>query len=211
MAAKYDFKVSPDIQGKEEKTTLYPKIVVSGTKTIENLVEDISRHSGFKSGMVLGLMNELENIMTDYLAQGYNVKLGEIGTFSATLTSRKVTDKNEIRAASVHFDNVKFKPTPYFLGCIYGKGHLERVDPEYGFNTSSAKYTKEKRFKLLTAYLKEHTFITRKEYSGLTGLLKTKAANELREWEDNKLIVRKGRVPHIIYLAMPEKEQPASI
>ena len=35
-------------------------------------------------------------------------KLGELGTFSATLTCRKVTDKSEIRAASVHFDNITY-------------------------------------------------------------------------------------------------------
>ena len=32
MAAKYDFKTSPDIQGEKEQPTLYPQIVVSGTK-----------------------------------------------------------------------------------------------------------------------------------------------------------------------------------
>ena len=32
MAAKYDFKTSPDIQGDKEQATLYPQLVVSGTK-----------------------------------------------------------------------------------------------------------------------------------------------------------------------------------
>lgn len=35
MAAKYDFKTSPDIQGEKEQPTLYPQIVVSGTKKPE--------------------------------------------------------------------------------------------------------------------------------------------------------------------------------
>lgn len=92
MAAKYDFKTSPDVQGKKEQPTLYPQIVVSGTKDLKELAKEIA----------------------NYLADGYNVKLGELGTFSATLTCRKVTDKREIRAASVHFDNIKFKPTRRF-------------------------------------------------------------------------------------------------
>ncbi len=37
--------------------------------------------------------------------------LEELGTLSATVTCRKVTKKSEIGAASVHFDNMKFKPT----------------------------------------------------------------------------------------------------
>lgn len=202
MAAKYDFKKSPDVKGTAERTTLYPKIVVTGTKDLEDIANDIARRSGFKAGTVIGLFSDLENILTDYLADGYNVKLGEIGTFSATLTSRKVTDKKEIRSASVHFDSVKFKPAPGFVKDVHRKGERElaRVDPLYGFRNSSQKYTPEERFALLTEYLKKHTFITRKEYSSLTGLLKTKAASELRQWDKEKKIRREGRVPHIIYM-----------
>ena len=40
----------------------------------------------------MGLFCDLENIIANYLADGYNVKLGELGTLSATLTCRKVAD-----------------------------------------------------------------------------------------------------------------------
>lgn len=33
MAAKYDFKTSPDIQGEKEQPTLYPQIVYRAQKT----------------------------------------------------------------------------------------------------------------------------------------------------------------------------------
>ena len=111
MTAKYDFKTSPDIQGDKEQATLYPQLVVSGTKDLTDLAKEIARRSTIKEGTVMGLFCDLENIIANYLADGYNVKLGELGTLSATLTCRKVADKREIRAASVHFDNVKFKPT----------------------------------------------------------------------------------------------------
>ena len=39
MAAKYDFKTSPDIQGEKEQPTLYPQIVVSGTKNLKDLAK----------------------------------------------------------------------------------------------------------------------------------------------------------------------------
>lgn len=208
MATKFDFKPSPDVNGTAEKTTLYPKIVVTGTKNLEHIAHDIARRSGFKEGTIIGLFSDLENLLTDYLADGYNVKLGEIGTLSATLTSRKVTSKKEIRSASVHFDSIKFKPSRSFVKEMRRKGEfeLERVDPAYGFRNSSQAYTAEERFALLTAYLKEHTFITRKEYTNLTGLLKTKAANELRQWYYEKKIERSGRVPHVIYTAVTAEE-----
>lgn len=166
MATKFDFKKSPDVNGTADKTTLYPKIVVAGTKNLENIADDIAKRSGFKAGTVIGLFSDLENLLTDYLADGYNVKLGEIGTFSATLTSRKVMDKKEIRSGSVHFDSVKFKPARHFVKevCRKGEMELERADPAYGFKTSSPKHTQEERFGMLMEYLREYTFITRQEY-----------------------------------------------
>jgi len=202
MAAKYDFKTSPDVQGKKEQPTLYPQIVVSGTKDLKDLTKEIARRSTIKEGTIVGLFCDLETVIANYLADGYNVKLGELGTFSATLTCRKVTDKSEIRAASVHFDNVKFKPTRQFRKEVRAKGKLERA--EYGFRTSSTTYSEEERFKLLTDYLKEHVVITRKEYCTLTGLLRTKAGEELQQWSKEKKIEREGRVPHVMYRAMSE-------
>ena len=79
MATKFDFKKSPDVNGTADKTTLYPKIVVAGTKNLENIADDIAKRSGFKAGTVIGLFSDLENLLTDYLADGYNVKLGEKG------------------------------------------------------------------------------------------------------------------------------------
>lgn len=193
MAAKYDFKTSPDIQGEKEQPTLYPQIVVSGTKNLKDLAKDIARRSTVHEGTVVGLLCDLESIIANYLADGYNVKLGELGTFSATLTCRKVTDKSEIRAASVHFDNIKFKPTRKFRKEVRSKGKPERA--KYGFRTSSTRYSAEERFVRLTNYLKEHSIITCKEYCALTGLLKTKAGSELRQWssENRKKRTRPAR------------------
>ena len=85
MTAKYDFKTSPDIQGDKEQATLYPQLVVSGTKDLTDLAKEIARRSTIKEGTVMGLFCDLENIIANYLADGYNVKLGELGTLSATL------------------------------------------------------------------------------------------------------------------------------
>ena len=79
MAAKYDFKTSPDIQGEKEQPTLYPQIVVSGTKSLKDLAKDIARRSTVHEGTVVGLLCDLESIIANYLADGYNVKLGELG------------------------------------------------------------------------------------------------------------------------------------
>ena len=200
MKAKYDFRVMPNLQGKEEEPGLYPQLVTSGTITLKDMMERASRQSGFNPAEVLGIVTFLEDAMVEYLSQGYHVKLGEIGTFSASLTSRKVKSKEEIRANSVHFDNVHFKADKNFRKKIGVEMKLERVEPCRAFKTSSDEYTPEERFQLLVAHLDANGFITCKKYSELTGLLKNKASAELRKWAEEGRISREGRVPHVIYL-----------
>ena len=50
-----------------------------------------------------------QDMMVDFLMFGYNVELEGIGTFSVSLKSRPVMEKNEIRAESIHFKDVKFR------------------------------------------------------------------------------------------------------
>ena len=199
MKAKYDFRVMPNLLGKEEEPGLYPQLVTSGTITMKDMMKHASRYSGFNPSEVLGIVTFLEDAMVEYLSQGYHVKLGDIGTFSASLTSRKVKRKKEIRANSVHFNNVHFKADRKFRKKIEVEMKLERVEPSLAFKTSSDEYTPEERFQLLMAHLDANGFITCKKYSELTGLLKNKASAELRKWVEEERISREGRVPHVVY------------
>ena len=201
MKAKYDFRVMPNLLGKEEEQGLYPQLVTSGTITLKDLMERASRHTGFSPAEVVGMVTFLEEALVEYLSQGYHVKLGDIGTFSASLTSRKVMNKEEIRAKSVHFRNVNFKADKKLRKQISMQMQLERVDPSRAFQTSSEIYTAEERFQLLVTHLEATGFITCKKYSEMTGLLKNKASAELRTWAEKGRILREGRVPHVVYRA----------
>ena len=85
MAAQYDLKKSVRPKGKEDTTILYPKVVPYGTKNMKDILEHASRHTGMNASTVQGVLTFLEEILANYLADGYNVKLGNIGTFSTTL------------------------------------------------------------------------------------------------------------------------------
>lgn len=199
MAAQYDLKKSVSPKGKEDTTILYPKVVPYGTKTLKDITKDASMYTGMNASTIQGALTFLEEIVAKYLADGYNVKLGNIGTFSATLTSRKVETKEEIRAKSIHFDDVNFRASKELKKAVRQQMKLERVPPYRAFKTSSTEYTEEERFQLLMTHLDEHGYITRGDYSGLTGLLKTKAAGELRKWYLEGKIDKDGRAPHIVY------------
>ena len=199
MIAQYDLKPGLSPQGKEGEQILYPKLVAYGTKDLKDILKHASMHTGLNAATVQGVVTFLEDVLAEYLASGYNVKLGNIGTFSASLKSRKVTSKEEIRAKSIHFDNVKFKAAKELKKNIGQQMRLERVQVYRAFKTSSDEYTAEERFLLLTEHLNKNGYITRSEYTELTGLLKTKAAGELRSWYLEGKIDKDGRDPHIVY------------
>ena len=201
MIAQYDLKPGLSPQGKEGEQILYPKLVTYGTKDLKDILKHASMHTGLNAATIQGVVTFLEDVLAKYLASGYNVKLGNIGTFTASLKSRNVTSKEEIRAKSIHFDNVKFKAAKELKKSIREQMKLERVEAYRSFKTSSDKYTAEERFELLSDYLQKNGFITRTNYSELTGLLKTKAAIELRTWYQEGKIDKDGRAPHIIYKA----------
>jgi len=199
MTAQYDLKPGLGPKTEEDAPVLYPKLVPHGTKTLKDITRHAQMHTGLNASTVQGVVTFLEDVLAEYLAEGYQVKLGNIGTFSVTLTSRQVKTKEEIRAKSIHFDDVSFRAAKELKKEISLKMKLERVSPYRAFKASSNEYTADERFRLLTGYLDKHGYITRSEYSELTGLLKTKAANELRKWYQEKKIDKDGRPPHIVY------------
>ena len=181
MAAEYDFQRRPNPKGDGEPQPLYPRIVIKGTIDTEHLVRDISRMSSFSPGDINGLLAAIEERVSYYLSEGHHVQLGDMGYFSAGLQGRPAMDPKEIHAQTIFFSKVHFRVSPDFRKrCA---GFVERA--KYGFR-KSAELSGAERYRRLLVFLETHPFITRKDYSSVTGLLKNKALNDLN------LLVKKG-------------------
>ena len=180
MAAEYDFQRKPNPKGDGELQPMYPRIVNKGTITGKRLVSDISQATSFTPGDVEGVLAALESRISYYLSEGHHVQLGNMGHFSAGLTARPVMDKKEIHAQTI------------FLG----KVHL-RVSP--GFRHSE-DISGAERYRRLCAFLDANPFITRKDYSGITGLLKNKALNDLNLLVEKGILTTLGQGSHKVYV-----------
>lgn len=183
MDIKYDFKANP-FKEKDGKPVLYPAVVVKETITTDHIVKELSKHSAYSAGCVVGVLQEVADMVVSHLRQGKNVRLDGLGTFSLALSSREVTDRKEIRAASVRIKKVNFRPVPELVKRVRLDTDILRA--EFGFLPTGKKYTKEERWKLLEAYLKEHGSITRLVYSECLGMARTTAAYELKGWYEEK-------------------------
>jgi len=202
--AYYNLKKKPSLTTKEgEKETMYADIVYSGTITAERLIRTVAQRTGFKEGMIEGILSELQNETLEYLGEGYRVELGEFGFFSAKVkASRLVANKNDIRSESVAFNGVNFRASKSMRVGI--RGDLERrkcVD----FNTSR-KWDRNNLEKLVLQYIGEHGFITRATYTQLTGRLKNTALDDLKSFAAEGIIKREGRGNQMHFIAPPRKE-----
>ena len=202
--AFYNLKKKPALTTKEGETeTMYADIVYSGTIPAERLIRGVAKRTGFKEGVIEGILMELKDDVLQYLGEGYRVELGEFGFFSAKVkASRLVANKNDIRSESVAFNGVNFRASKSMRVGI--RGDLERrkcVD----FNTSR-KWDRNNLEKLVLQYIGEHGFITRATYTQLTGRLKNTALNDLKSFAAEGIIKREGRGNQMHFIAPPRKE-----
>lgn len=202
--AFYNLKKKPALTTKEGETeTMYADIVYSGTIPAERLIRGVAKRTGFKEGMIEGILMELKDDVLQYLGEGYRVELGEFGFFSAKVkASRLVANKNDIRSESVAFNGVNFRASKSMRVGI--RGDLERrkcVD----FNTSR-KWDRDNLKKLVLQYIGEHGFITRATYTQLTGRLKNTALDDLKSFAAEGIIKREGRGNQMHFIAPPRKE-----
>ena len=202
--AFYNLKKKPALTTKEGETeTMYADIVYSGTIPAERLIRGVAKRTGFKEGVIEGILMELKEDVLQYLGEGYRVELGEFGFFSAKVkASRLVANKNDIRSESVAFNGVNFRASKSMRVGI--RGDLERrkcVD----FNTSR-KWGRDNLKKLVLQYIGEHGFITRTTYTELTGRLKNTALGDLKSFAAEGIIKREGRGNQMHFIALPRKE-----
>lgn len=202
--AYYNLKKKPALTTKEGETeTMYADVVYNGTISAERLIRMVAKRTGFKEGVIDGILTELKDDVLQYLGEGYRVELGEFGFFSAKVkASRMVANKNDIRSESVAFNGVNFRASKSFREGI--RGDLERrkcID----FNTSR-KWDRETLKKLVLQYIRQHGFITRTTYSELTGRLKNTALADLKSFAAEGIIKREGRGNQMHFI-MPRKEE----
>lgn len=198
--AYYNLKKKPSLTTKEgEKETMYADIVYSGTITAERLIRTVAQRTGFKEGMIEGILSELQNETLECLSEGYRVELGEFGFFSAKVKSRLVENKNDLRSNSVSFDGVNFRASKSFRTGI--RGDLERRRC-IGFRTSK-EWDRKQLEQIVLQHIRKHGFITRATYTELTGRLKNSALADLKSFAAEGVIKRVGRGNQMHFIVPP--------
>ena len=91
MAATYTMQEMKDLHN-ENETILYPRMIIKGQCSTEELIEDIAHHTTYNTGELRGMIMALKDAMAREMSRGYSVKLDEIGTFTPSL---RITEGKE--------------------------------------------------------------------------------------------------------------------
>lgn len=198
--AYYNLKKKPPLTTKEGETeTMYADIVYNGTITGKRLVQAVAKRTGFKEGVIEGILSELRDETLHYLGEGYRVELAEFGFFSAKVKARLVEKTDDLRSSSVSFNGVNFRASKEFRTGI--RGDLERRKYVH-FNTSR-EWDTEKLKKIVLQHIRQHGFITRTTYTELTGRLKNMALTDLKSFADEGVIKRVGHGNQMHFIIPP--------
>ncbi len=212
MSSYYTMKEMPDLKGTGERI-LYPRFAQIEQINTRQIAENIQGKSTFTQGEIEGLIQMIARELAYEMAKGHSVKLDGIGTFTPALALRPDKEREEAdgegtrrNARSIEVGNVKFRVEKRLVRQINETCELVRAP--WKAARSSKKYTPEERLQMALQYLDTHPYLTVAGYMKLTGLLRTAATNELREWatDTNTEIRATGRGTHKVYVKAMKNE-----
>ena len=187
--AKYIKQEMTDLSGKGEEKVYY-RLQTERNIDFKALAEYVGRHNGMMSkGLVINVMEHVVDAMAELLGKGHSVTINGLGTFRASLGLEKDKemdtfdgDETKRNARSLRLTGINYRADKVLIRAANHHCKLERAGEA---RLHHSPYSKEERLKLALQYLEEHGAMRVVEYMELTGLSRTKAAMELKEFRQD--------------------------
>ena len=187
--AKYIKQEMTDLSGKGEEKVYY-RLQTERNIDFKALAEYVGRHNGMMSkGLVINVMEHVVDAMAELLGEGHSVTIDGLGTFRASLGLAEEKemdtfdgDGTKRNARSLRLTGINYRADKVLIREANRHCKLERAGES---RLHHSPYTKEERLKLALQYLEEHGAMRVAEYMELTGLSRTKATLELKEFRQD--------------------------
>ena len=187
--AKYIKQEMTDLSGKGEEKVYY-RLQSERNIDFKALAEYVGRHNGMMSkGLVINVMEHVVDAMAELLGKGHSVTIDGLGTFKASIGLEKDKemdtfdgDETKRNARSLRLTGINYRADKVLIREANRHCKLERAGES---RLHHSPYSKEERLKLALQYLEEHGAMRVVEYMELTGLSRTKAAMELKEFRQD--------------------------
>ena len=187
--AKYIKQEMNDLNG-TGKTQAYYRLKttrnIDGKEFVKSLCQ---RFKGLSEGDAIRVLSDAAEHLANLLGEGYSVSIENIGTFKATLGLEKDKEMDSLdgddpkhNARSLRLDGVNFRADKELVYLANKHCNLER---EGISRLHHSPYTKEQRLQLALDFLEKHKIMRVVDYMLFTGLSRSTATNELREFGDS--------------------------
>lgn len=204
--AEYEMQ-EMNLPDKDGKKVLYPRIVLSQRVDTAYIAKILSQSTTFTVAEIIGLLHGVADQMASQMSMGRPVKLDGIGTFTPSLAlhkdkERETGEEGSVKrnAQSIRIGGINFRPEKQLVRNTNRQCVLKRS--QHKFMRSSQKYTPDQRLEMARQYLTSHPYIRIADYVALTGLRRTAAALELKQWSNQPEsgIDSSGRGVHKVYI-----------
>ena len=187
--AKYIKQEMIDLSGKGEEKVYY-RLQTERNIDFKELTQQIEQHHNLiNRGLVKSVITYVVDEMAELLGKGYSVTIDGLGTFRASIGLEEdkemdTFDGNDTKrnARSLRLTGINYRSDKELIKKANRHCKLERAGESRLHHTP---YSKEERLKMALQYLEEHGVMRVVEYMELTGLSRTKATLELKEFRQD--------------------------
>ena len=194
MPVNYDFYENPKLPGSTKRTRYHARVISKGTISSEQLAEEIHERCSLSTADVAAALLALSQITAEKLKDGYNVHIEGIGHLQLTLQCPPIQSPKEIRAESIHFKSIAFRPSASLKRKLQATRFVRQEEK------SHSKLRAEKEIDQRVAdYFQKHETLTRAQFQSLCGLTYTTAVRHLKRLREAGKIINIASPRHPLY------------
>jgi predicted histone-like DNA-binding protein len=187
--AKYIKQEMIDLSGKGEEKAYY-RMQSEGNIGFKEFAQFVGKNNHVMSKVLVeNVLSCAMESMAELLGKGYSVTIDGLGTFKASIGLEEDKemdtfdgDETKRNARSLRLTGINYRADKTLIKNANQHCKLERAGESRLHHTP---YSKEERLKLAQQYLEEHGAMRVVEYMELTGLSRTKATLELKEFRQD--------------------------
>jgi len=140
MARNVTYSVSPRInpRDKEAAPKYYGQVQASGDISLREMAERIQQTCTVHKSDVFAVLVALEDVITDALKSGEIVRLGDLGTFQISISSKGAETEEDYSDSLIKKARINFRPGLALAGALSGLT-FQKVTVKYGKQSEEDK------------------------------------------------------------------------
>ena len=198
MSVNYDLYETPDLTKSGEDQPLHARVVLKGSYTAEEFVEQVVVMQHVPHAQVVGVIEAISKELKHLLLKGFSVELGDVGYFTLSVTvDKKVMNAEDLRPPSVSLKDINFRVNRQFKKDIESELVLQRYHSPFRVKNP---LDRERCLERLESFLEEHPCINRQDYAMLVGKTKPQALQDIRAFLEEGILKKYGSGRSVVYI-----------